>query len=259
MKLNRVLLSIFVVTLSFGVMVTSSHADRDKRDKRDKSDTHDKSYTRDKSYKRDKSYRRDNRSSWGQDWKSHSDKYHVDKRYRHNQYYPQRGYKIDRIPTRHHRISYRGSNYYYYSGAWYSPFGGRFVVVAPPFGIVVPTLPSLYTTLWIGGMPYYYANDVYYVWRPDRNGYVVTEPPANVDQQAKTVLDNELFIYPKQGQSEQKQADDRYACHKWSVGQTRYDPSQPPKDLSTKQVSDQRYAYQRAMRACLEGRGYSVR
>jgi len=32
-----------------------------------------------------------------------------------------------------------------------------------------------YTTLWARGVPYYYANDVYYVQGP--GGYAVTEPP----------------------------------------------------------------------------------
>ena len=36
---------------------------------------------------------------------------------------------------------------------------------------------------------------------------------------------DELFVYPKQGQSEEKQAEDRYQCHSWSVGQTGFDPT----------------------------------
>ena len=35
------------------------------------------------------------------------------------------------------------------------------------------------STVWFGGVPYYYANDVYYIWDSSRNGYVVVEPPAN--------------------------------------------------------------------------------
>ena len=37
-------------------------------------------------------------------------------------------------------------------------------------------------------------------------------------------LDEELYIYPARGQSEQQQADDRYECHRWAVGETDYDP-----------------------------------
>ncbi len=38
----------------------------------------------------------------------------------------------------------------------------------------------------------------------------------------------DLFIYPKKGQSEEKQSKDRYECHSWSVKQTGFDPSAPP-------------------------------
>ncbi len=60
---------------------------------------------------------------------------------------------------------------------WYAPRGSSFVVVAAPVGMFVPVLPPFYTTLWIGGLPYYYANDTYYVWRDAQDGYEVVDPP----------------------------------------------------------------------------------
>ena len=51
------------------------------------------------------------------------------------------------------------------------------MVVAPPIGIGVSVLPPFYTTVWFGGSPYYYADDTYYTYRPERREYVVTEPP----------------------------------------------------------------------------------
>jgi len=36
------------------------------------------------------------------------------------------------------------------------------------------------------------------------------------------------FVYPKAGQSEQQQSQDRYECHQWAVQQTGYDPSMAP-------------------------------
>ena len=45
----------------------------------------------------------------------------------------------------------------------------------PPVGVVVPVLPAGYTTVYTAGVPYYYANDVYYVQQP--GGYAVAEPP----------------------------------------------------------------------------------
>jgi hypothetical protein len=65
-----------------------------------------------------------------------------------------------------------------------------------------------------------------------------------------------MFVYPRKGQSEKQQADDRYQCHRWAVNQTNYDPTQPPDGIpSAQQNSD----YQRAMGACLDARGYTVK
>ncbi len=182
----------------------------------------------------------------------------VDNRFRHNQSYPRRGYQVDRLPVSRHRIHYRDDDFYFSGGIWYRPSGSRYIIVTPPAGIVVSTLPTVYSTLWISGTPYYYANDVYYVWQPDRKGYVVTEPPADIDQKPVSVVADKLFFYPKMKQSEQQQADDRFACHSWGVSQTNYDPSQPPANVSSIELSDKRASYNRALRACMEGKGYSV-
>ncbi len=37
----------------------------------------------------------------------------------------------------------------------------------------------------------------------------------------------ELFIYPKEGQTDEQQAQDKFECHEWSVQQTGFDPSNP--------------------------------
>ena len=67
------------------------------------------------------------------------------------------------------------SRYYSWRGVWYRPEGRRFVVVAPPFGLFVPFLPLAYVTIWMHGIPYYYANEVYYT--RTAGGYVVVDPP----------------------------------------------------------------------------------
>ena len=36
------------------------------------------------------------------------------------------------------------------------------------------------------------------------------------------------FVYPKAGQAEQQQSQDRYECHQWAVSQTGFDPSTAP-------------------------------
>ena len=37
-----------------------------------------------------------------------------------------------------------------------------------------------------------------------------------------------LYFYPAKGQSADQQSRDQYECHNWAVGQTGYDPANPP-------------------------------
>ena len=185
----------------------------------------------------------------------------MDSRYGHNHTYAVRGHYVERLPGGYRTVIHGRSRYYFHEGIWYSPYGGRFVVVAPPFGLIVPFLPPFYTTITIGGMPYYYANDVYYT--QTAGGYMVVEPPQGeaipAAPQADQTPASQVFIYPRQGQSEKKQADDRYECHRWSVSQTGFDPTKPPVNLPEAQMIQKRTDYQRASAACLDGRGYTVK
>ncbi len=151
------------------------------------------------------------------------------------------------------------------------------------------SLPLAYATYWYGGIPYYYANDLYYTWSPDYSGYVATDPPPVADaggaaaapdapppadaQYAVSGQDaadgqypgdpnaaamapapqagaggpgqqDRIFMYPKNGQSEQQQRADKLACEKWASDQVGLGSNGPD--------------YQRAMVACIEGRGYSA-
>ena len=99
----------------------------------------------------------------------------LDNRYRHNHYYPSVGYSLSVLPAGNTVVTFRGGRFFFHSGVWYQPVGPRYVVVRPPAGIVVPVLPPTYTTVWSAGVPYHYANDVYYVQRP--GGYAVAAPP----------------------------------------------------------------------------------
>lgn len=177
--------------------------------------------------------------------------------YRH---YPRRGTVIRSLPRERHVITHRRSRYYFSNGAWYRPHGGRFVVIAPPIGIVVPILPYGYVTMHIGSNAYYLANDVYYVRRP--NGYVVVEPPTGAPARRDddySAGQDQIYIYPREGQSAQQQATDRYDCHSWARDETGFDPTRQFADLSDEQIDDLRSDYHRAMGACLDARGYTVR
>lgn len=179
-----------------------------------------------------------------------------DTRYQHDRVYPARGHVVRSLPRNHRVVVHSGARYYFSGGAWYRPYGPRFTIVAPPIGLFVSFLPPFYSTVWVSGRPYYYANEIYYANRGD--GYVVIEPPREPVSQAPPPAD-QLFIYPRQNQSEPQQATDRYECHSWAVSQTGFDPTRLSGDTSATQRGENHANYQRAMSACLDGRGYTVR
>jgi hypothetical protein len=192
---------------------------------------------------------------------------HMDARFGHNHYYPSRGYVFHDLPR--DRVVVGGGRYYYSSGIWYEHRGPEFVVVGAPFGLFVPVLPPYYNTVYYGGVPYYYANDTYYQWVPDQNQYEVVQPPGDENaaqlqpgpavQAAATTVTDDVFIYPKNGQSDEQQATDKYECHKWANQQSGFDPTQSGGGVPAEQNASAHAAYNRAMGACLEGRGYSVK
>lgn len=159
---------------------------------------------------------------------------------------------------------WRGSAWrggYWHGGFWPRAFYGG------GFAWFLPILPLAYATYWYSGIPYYYANDVYYTWNPSYDGYVATDPPpvgdsggsADVggpppgDADAQNLgpgpggpVAGQIFMYPKNGQSAEQQAADRAECQKWATDQAG-------------QVAQNGSDYNRAMVACVEGRGYSAR
>ena len=190
----------------------------------------------------------------------------LDQRYNHGRYYPPVGTVRPSLPP-DYRPYYRGSDRYYFNGGiWYAPRGPGFVVVRPPPGLVISVLPPYYSTVWFGGNPYYYADNVYYTWQPDQNGYAVVDPPDNADQPSpppdapppSSSNQQDLIIYPKNGQSKDQQAADQYECYGWAKNQTGFDPTQPGGGVASGDVDRIRSNYDRAMSACLQGRGYQV-
>ena len=116
-------------------------------------------------------------------------------------------------------------------------------------------------------MSYYYANDLYYTWDPNRYGYAVANPPPVVeesssystspdaDDQDEGQGPGSLYVYPRNGQSEEQTAQDRFECHQWAVNQTGFDPTVGEAQASSSGTSED---YHRAIIACLDGRGYSA-
>jgi outer membrane lipoprotein SlyB len=78
-------------------------------------------------------------------------------------------------------------------------------------------------------------------------------PRGSAPPGAPSAGSDRLFVYPRSGQSEARTANDHSECGRWASNQSGYDASRPnPAD-------PRRSDYQRAISACLEGRGYTVR
>lgn len=185
--------------------------------------------------------------------------YQLDSRHRHNHYYPPRGHVEVRLPHAHRHIVHHNTHYRYHDGVWYQPHHTGFMVVLPPVGIFVPILPPFYSVIRVNSSTtYYYAGGVYYNWYPEQRHYVVVEAPPENQVQVVPRTPDQLFIYPKAGQSEDQQARDRYECHDWANHQTGFDPTLPSGGVHEGQHASKRADYFRAMKACLEARHYSV-
>jgi Family of unknown function (DUF6515) len=207
--------------------------------------------------------------------------YVLDQRYHHNRYYPPHGFVVHELPPGFITIRRSGGEFFFSDGVWYSRRDADFRVVAPPVGLAIGVLPPGYSTVWVHGVPYYYANDVYYTQGPD--GYAVVAPPNDADiatapppggappgtppqgappppsAGSQGAAAEDFFIYPKNGQPDEQQAKDRYECHRWAATQTGFDRAQPSGGVPPQLASQKRSDYRRAMSACLEARGYTVK
>ena len=188
----------------------------------------------------------------------------------HGRYYPVPGYRVPRAPIRGYPVFWGGVSYSFYDGVWYTGGPSGYLVVRPPLGVVVNDLPTFATVVTLGALSYYYVNGTYY--RPiSVNGsqaYEVVQAPV-AESQPASASPARLFVYPRQDQSEDKQASDEYACHRWAAERSGFDPTARATGTATSasnavsptpRSEDQaRSDYQRAQAACLEGRGYTVR
>jgi hypothetical protein len=198
----------------------------------------------------------------------------LDTRYNHGRYYAPVGTSVRALPSDYRPYYHHGAPFYFSGGVWYAPRGPGFVVVTPPIGLSIAVLPPFYSTVWFGGVPYYYADNVYYTWAPDQSSYVVAPPPPGADvpppdgdpnqpppdaapPPPQSSGGSDLVIYPKNGQSKDQQAADQFECNNWARGQSGFDPTQPNGGVPGDADRARSY-YDRAMAACLTGRGYQV-
>lgn len=176
---------------------------------------------------------------------------------RHNAAPPRfqsRAHQAKILPAGHLRLSVGGSPFFYHGGVFYRSQGSAYIVVTAPIGARVRSLPTGFVSFSIGTRRYYHLNATYYFYEPETQEYVVVAKPEGASEALATVEHSaQLFVYPNEDQSEEQTRRDRYECYVWASEQSGFDPAQP--EQPTEFQSD----YDRALSACLAGRGYTVR
>lgn len=172
--------------------------------------------------------------------------------------HPPVGRTVQRLPSKHQSIRVKQKTYRYHNGAFYRP--GRdnlFVVVRAPLGARVQRIPQGYISFYIGPRHYFYSNYTYYLWDTPTREYIVVEEPVGAENAVVTASETaygELYVYPNQGQTDEQRDRDRYDCYLWASKETGFDPGDHAADVGETAID-----YRRALSACLEGRGYTVK
>lgn len=150
----------------------------------------------------------------------------------------------------------------YYHGGWHGSSAGWWVGGALALGaagaiIAANSRPAVVYTAPVYAAPVYAAPPVVYsapvypapVYAAPPVAYAA--PPATEPAPATT---GNLIAYPARGQSQAQQTRDRSECQGWAMNQSGYDPVHPNQWTTGVMVD----SYNRAMSACMTGRGYSV-
>lgn len=108
-----------------------------------------------------------------------------------------------------------------------------------------------------GAHRYYYSNATFYLFNDRSREYIVVEKPpgaaSSLQENTEIARAAALFVYPNNGQSEERRDQERYECHRWAKEQTGFDPGVM---AGTQNLAAD---YRRATSACLEGREYTVK
>ncbi len=136
-------------------------------------------------------------------------------------------------------------------------YGGP-VYAAPGYGSYVSALPAGAVSVTIGGGRYWRHGDHWY--RPWGPRWVVVAPPVVLGPPETVYVERpappppplpappskpDPIIYPRNGQSPEQTEIDRRECNRWATTQ--------PAAMAEASV------FQRAVEACMDGRGYTMR
>lgn len=132
--------------------------------------------------------------------------------------------------------------------------GTALFIASLPFSIPSRSVNDTARVLVVAPFNYTFTRPLGYVGYPSYTTIGATSQPQ--PKESLQSSSDKVFIYPRQGQSDQQQMIDQDACHRLAVGQTGYDPTRPPGGVSDPM---RKAEYQRAMGACLDARGYTVK
>ena len=64
------------------------------------------------------------------------------------------------------------------NGFFYRPYSGQYLIVRPPLGLRITSLPIGYRRIVFGSTPYYYSAGTFYT--ASGGGYIVASPPVGI-------------------------------------------------------------------------------
>ncbi len=155
-----------------------------------------------------------------------------------------------------HRHHHNHHNYGYRGHTALGSFWGPSLTWGLPFG---------YSRLWFGGVPYYYADNVYYqrvlneyrvVPAPTGEGVLlppVSRAPTPSYAQRAPAATDALVITAQRGQSATQQSFDRIDCERAAIRTTGFDPA------TSTGAALAKAEFVKAVATCLTGVGYSVK
>lgn len=92
---------------------------------------------------------------------------------------------VDALPRDHESYTWQGRQYMHRGYTWYRPYlyNGytTYWPVYPPTGYYYRSLPPGCVSVSLGGVRFYFGDDVYYRPADGREGYVVVDPPQDSD------------------------------------------------------------------------------
>ncbi|MFK7963976.1 MAG: DUF6515 family protein [Burkholderiaceae bacterium] len=168
---------------------------------------------------------------------------------------PRPGTRTDTLSRDAQRFNRRGFTWYFSSGHWYrSHRHGGFVVVFPPIGLSLPSLPVGSEQVFYDGQPYFIAGGVT-LRKTDDEYLVVNAPQIAPSDRGYYINAIDQIAEPKRGQSERKFGRDVDRCEARAEARSGFDPGR--EDAS--RAAERRYqSFSRSLSRCLQTAGYSL-